>query len=273
MNNDNHPMPIFICPSNKKEETVDDILDEFGEPKKEILKPKKDPIKEIIGRIKKSVSPAVVEAIDSCDCFISLWCDPDTGGYCDELECDLRPFCEQGYHDVNGFEHAPTREEVEKEVKEEKQKKLPKPYIDRGWPTDKFVDTIWQYLNKPPAIEHYEYGKLTTLEDRWESQQAFIAEFGEHLQLIRRSSYHMYFYKGIHIVRLWTNTKKGFWIDLHRSISKSFGRLGFKTRKVPIIDRKLIFKLFNCRTYINSHKKSIKFAETLLKYLHKIELI
>lgn len=269
----NDVMPIFICPLNKKENKVDEDLDEFGdqEIKTEV---KKDLYQEVINKIKKSVSPAVINAINDCECFIRLWYDTEEKAYCDEITCDLRPFCEQGYHQVVGFKTAPEGvvRVVEEEKKKEVKKQGPKEYVDAGNPSDAFVKIIWEDLGSPPEIENYEYSKQTVLEDRWEAQQAFIFEFGNHLQLIRRSSYHMYFYKGIHLIRLWVNTKKGTWIDLHRDLAVPLGKNGFKTKKVPIIDRNHVYKKFVSRTKITSKKQAAKFAKHVLKHLHKVKL-
>ncbi len=266
----NDSMSLFVCPSNKKKEEKDDTIEEFGEKKIEEPK-KKDLYQEAINRIKKSVSPAVIQAINDCECFIRLWYDDE---YCDEIECDLRSFCEQGYHQVIGFEQAEGELKiVDTEGSEKvKEKQGPKDYVDLGRPSDKIVKLIWEDLGSPPDIENYDYGKQTGLEDRWEAQQAFIFEFGNHLQLIRRSSYHLYFYKGIHTLRMWVNTKKGTWIDLHRDLAVPLGKLGFKTKKVPIIDRDHVYKKFVSRTYINSQKQAIKFAKYILKHLHKVAL-
>jgi hypothetical protein len=259
-------MPIFCAP---EKEEIDKDLDEFGPKEEKVKEVKKDPYNESIIKIKKSVSPATREAIDDCECFVRLWYDEDE--YCDELECDLRPLCESSYNKINDG-----KEEEEEEIKIEssvtKKKVIAKPYVNRGKPSDFFANLLWEEMGKPPAIDKYDYLKQTTYEDRWKAQQAFIYEFGDHLQIIRRSTYHVYFYDGMHLMRIWVNKLKGCWIDLHRDIVKGIHKYKFKTNKVPVIDRDHVYKKFCTRIYVNSQKTVNTFVEHVLQNLHKVKL-
>jgi hypothetical protein len=263
---DNSPMPIFITPSNKKEE------EEPSEaPKWESVEvPKVDPFVASIAQVLKTVSPAVVQAIKNTECFARTW--KDENGVCPEQACQVRSLCKSVYEQVCKAQAAPVSVPMER-VEEVKQKNIRLEYLGGDWPIDRYAKILWESFgspSSPPTLNSaWTYGSAGTKEKRDKSAKEFIEKHGDGLLVCRRNSYHLYFFNGRHLCRLWVNAAKYGWLDLNEELSKEFTACNYNLESATIKDKKAAHQFFNKRVMINSEAAAKEIAGVINRFMEK----
>lgn len=238
-----------------------------------------DPFAPVIHRLSKSESPVVLAAVRNTPCFARLWFNEQDGSYCTEMECQLRGLCELSYHQAVGFPAAP-----EEPSKVEPPPKVPRPsvrpapsvqrrpakkrkvrlpdsfkraaafaYTDQGRPVDAHAKTLWEKVGEPPELPpQWSYGNAATTEQRKISRSEFVKQYGSGLLVTRRSSYHQYFYNGIHVCRLWVHTGSSAWMDCCLELARALNAKGYHLAPTMPKDRRHRFQWYEFKIKIQT---------------------
>lgn len=236
------------------------------------------------------------EAIQSTQCFVRLWYDEDDKSFCTELECPLRRICEGAWERVLGKFYklrkghpkrianltvASTDFSVElNPQKEARFARIKKPYTYRknkdlkyvrldyvpsGRPIDYLAQDLWEFLGRPILLPSgWSYNSPNNDGVFENAKVAFVKKFGTILCVMKRSSYHLYYFDGEQLMRFWVNTSKGGWLDLNVDLSKIFLTNGVNLAKAPEGSAKK-FRFFPFRFYVSKDEDLLILKEYLTK--------
>lgn len=111
-------------------------------------------------------------------------------------------------------------------------------YVDKGRPVDLLAKALFQELQvanvnnewfqelSPFELpDHWDYCGVGSLIQRQESQRRFCASYGHGIRYSKRgSSYHVYFYNGMHLLRFWVNAAGGGWLEMNPHLAEEVER-------------------------------------------------
>lgn len=144
----------------------------------------------------------------------------------------------------------------------EREKYKCRPYVSQGRPVDNIVQKFFEGLGSPPSLpESWRYGKSYTIDDRIVAQSRFMANYGNGLLITRRSSYHLYYFDGLHLARIWVNAAGGGWIDCHPMLAEKLEDDGFELHEVPAKNKRHVFKFFEHRVWLGTPDQALKAAK------------
>lgn len=152
-----------------------------------------------------------------------------------------------------GLQHSEPDEKPPWEVEKYKRR----PYVAQGRPIDNIVEEFWKCLGSPPSLpDSWRYGKSHTFDDRMVAQQRFMTNYGNGLLITRRSSYHLYYFDGLHLARIWVNAAGGGWIDCHPALAEKLEDEGFDLHQVPAKNKRHVFKFFEHRVWLGTTEQA-----------------
>jgi len=284
--------------------TIDDLDDEEEE------KSGPDQFDVLIAKLVKTVSPDIREAIKGTGCFGRLWKDGDD--VCPEVTCELRDYCRNVYEQVTGdvedeikvpvarvmspkkvqgsIAANATRRKLQKGKKKRKlgepapekptrppweaEKYKRRAYVSTGRPVDVLVKALWEALGQPPVMpEKWKYPKSKSLEDRIDAQHTFRQRYGYDLQVVRRASYHLYFYNGLHVCRIWVNAGGGGLMDVVPIVAEVMEEKGhFELEDAVPKNKKHVFQFFTQRCWIGTVEQAEKAAECIKSILSRMQV-
>lgn len=238
-NDDQFPMlaphTFGVKPKEKEQDLeIDDEEESTGEPPTAV---EEDRFAIEIERILTVESPAVRDTIKRTECFgHGFYIDPvdvpegDEGGICLQTDCDLYGLCRLVWNRASDEAKAP--DQTTETVKERKVFTLDgmrerHPYVHAGRPVDDLAKNIWEMVGQPPMINNnWNYPPSRTATEKKAAAKVFTDRWGGGLVISRRINYHQYFLDGVHLLRFWTRTAGGGWLDLNPSIAKALLKLG-----------------------------------------------
>lgn len=153
----------------------------------------------------------------------------------------------------------PLRQEyAEEKPPWEREKYKRRPYVAQGRPVDNIVQKFFEGLGSPPSLpESWRYGKSHTFDDRMVAQRRFMTNYGNGLLITRRSSYHLYYFDGLHLARIWVNAAGGGWIDCHPMLAEKLEDEGFELHEVPAKNKRHVFKFFEQRVWLGTEEHAL----------------
>jgi len=256
-----------------------------------------DPFAPIIRKLSKTESPVVWRAVQDTPCFARLWHNEQDGSYCTEMDCQLRGLCELSYHQAVGFPAAPEEPkqvappraaprplvrppEARRQAKKNKirlassfKRAAAFAYIDQGRPVDAFAQALWQKLGEPKELPpEWDYGVAATMEQRKEARASFIKEYGDGLLVTRRSSYHQYFFNGIHVCRLWVSTGSSAWLDCCLELARGLNAKGYRLAPVTPKDRRHRFQWYEFKIKVRTAEDIEGAAAVMRSILSTLEV-
>lgn len=250
------------------------------------LKPKKkvqtiDPLEVEIEKITEAQSPSVKALIKKTECFGFGWLLPEEGE-CPESSCDLRSLCQLVYKRAHKDEEPkpeedkddPELQEFKKIDEENKQGKFKgtgmyerKPYVSKNRLSDRLAAMLWEALGSPPEIADTNWtypGPNKTEKQRNQSAREFMRQYGAGLLVSKRANYHLYFFNGRHLIRMWVRHSTGCWTDLSSDLGMELMHNSTLEVKADLVRAaETPHQFFPYRTYINKKNQIKSLAEVL----------
>lgn len=254
---------------------------------------------DVIGSvIEHEPRPEWKEAISNSQCFARQWKDPDDNSYCSVFSCDLRKLCEQTWEHVQygyAFEFSGTHPNIyrfaakkpykrfgppkrkipkkdaqaqisEKNYHKRKFKKPLKRYLEyrpTGRPIDYIAQELYNFLDSPkPLPETFKpFVRLdNTMAQQRRVVECFIDTYGPNVRVLRRMSYHLYYFRGKRLCRLHMSSAQGGFMDCSELLSITSYKMGLKLEKVPYLpNNPKKYKDFTHRIYFKNRKDLKKF--------------
>ena len=288
MGDDKDSMPMlthhglgFESPQNKTEEEPEE-KEPLPAPKPKTITI--DPLIMEIEKITEAQSPNIKSLIEETDCFGYGWFIPEEGE-CPESACDLRSLCQLVYKRAHKQEGAnPKEDDNDEELREfkeidEKNKKGKfkgtrmyerKPYVSKNRLSDKLASLLWEALGSPPEINDNSWsypGPNKTEKQRNQSAREFMKQYGTGTLVVKRVNYHLYFFNGRHLLRIWVRYSTGCWTDLSSDLGMELMHstpLDIKSDPVRATEKPNQF--FPYRLYTNKKSQIKRLAEVLQKW-------
>lgn len=146
-------------------------------------------------------------------------------------------------------------------------------YVSTGRPVDVIVDALWKGLDQPPQLqEKWKYAKSKTFEDRQDAQRSFRRNYGSGLVVCRRASYHLYYFNGLHVCRIWVNAGGGGLMDMCPAVAEAMEEEGFQLEDAVPKNKRHVFQFFTQRTWIGTREHAEKAAECIKAALPKMKV-
>ncbi len=146
-------------------------------------------------------------------------------------------------------------------------------YVSTGRPVDSIVDALWKALDQPPSMpEKWKYAKSKSFEDRQDAQRQFRRNYGSGMLVVRRASYHLYYYNGLHVCRIWVNAGGGGLMDMVPAVADAMEDEGFQLEDAVPKNKKHVFQFFTKRCWIGTVEHATKAAECIKSVLSKMQV-
>lgn len=251
MENDDFPMltphRLGFEPKKKKELQPDEDLEleevATGEPPPDV---EEDAFAIEIASVLKVESPAVRDTIERTECFgYGFYIDPadadegDEGGICLQTDCDLYGLCRLVWTRSTDTDKPDAEEQAENKVNNRRRTldgmRERHPYVPSGRPVDDLAKKIWEMVGQPPAINNnWAYPPSRTPKEKEAAARNFRDRWGGGLVISRRINYHQFFLEGAHLMRFWTRSAGGGWLDLSPEIAQALVKLNeLEVQEVP----------------------------------------
>ena len=146
--------------------------------------------------------------------------------------------------------------------------RIRRPYLDQGHQCDRFAKGLWVGLGAPPSMTgKWRWVSAETPVDRTRSVKQFVDRYGNGLLVNRRAGYHSYFYNGMHVLRIWVNSKKHAWCDMNPWLADAAREEGLDIEPTTVKDKKHHFNFYPFRTKIKTLGQRVSLVRAVLDTL------
>lgn len=133
--------------------------------------------------------------------------------------------------------------------------RLSTPYVSKGRHSDKLATMLAMRLAPIELPENWMYYTVRSLDFRKIAQRRFVSKHGGGMLCSKRSSYHIYIYDGLHVLRLWVNAANVVIVDLNPHLAAECERVGLKTLVTPPKNPRHSFNFFPKRTKVKTFQQ------------------
>jgi len=149
-------------------------------------------------------------------------------------------------------------------------KKVRRPYVDQNRPIDDLARQLQEKIEPKTLPDNWIYWSVGTKEQREYGQKWFVDKYGKGYQFSQRASYHIYFYNGMHVMRLWVNAAGGGWLDMNPFLAEEMRKRGHSLEPTPKKSIKHTYEFFPQRMKLLTQTQIDDVLDALKKTANKM---